>query len=59
MDTMICVESMSDKDVKGIIEKNTIEKLMTTTGLCHCPGCKQKLKRVLLEIAVEGSSLRL
>lgn len=55
---MICVESMSDQDVKGILEKNTIEKLMKTTGLCHCPGCKQKLKRVLLEIAVESSSMR-
>ena len=56
---MICVESMSDQDVKGILEKNTIEKLMKTTGLCQCAGCKQKLKRVLLEIAVEGCSLRL
>ena len=56
---MICVESMTDRDVRDILSKNTIEKLTRTTGLCHCKGCKQKLKRLLLEIAVESCNMRL
>ena len=56
---MICVESMSDNDVKGILEKNTIEKLYNTVGLCKCHGCKEKLKRLLLERAVESCSMRM
>lgn len=55
---MICVESMSDHDVKGILEKNTIEKLVNTVGLCKCRGCKDKLKRLMLEKAVESCNMR-
>lgn len=55
---MMCVESMTDSDVKHILSKNTIEKLSNTVGLCTCRGCKEKLQRLMLERAIESCRMR-
>jgi hypothetical protein len=56
---MICVGSMPKEDVKKLLINTTIERLMVTAGICHCPDCRKIIHKALLENAVESSNMRL
>jgi len=58
---IVCVcKNINETDLKQLLKENTIEHLMNTVGICRqCGTCKETVKRLLLENAVESCNMRM
>lgn len=58
---IVCVcKNISETQLKELLKENTVEYIMNTTGLCtQCKTCRETVRRIVLENAVESCSMRL
>jgi len=56
---IVCVcKNISESKLKSLLNENTIEKIINTTGLCtKCKTCKETVKRLVLENAMEKDEI--
>lgn len=58
---IVCVcKNISETQLKELLKENTVEHIMNTTGLCtQCKTCRETVRRIVLENALESCSMRL
>ena len=58
---IVCVcKNISETQLKELLKENTVEHIMNTTGLCtKCKSCRETVRRIVLENAVESCSMRM
>ena len=58
---IVCVcKNISETQLKELLKENTVEYIMNTNGLCtQCKTCRETVRRIVLENAVESCSMRL
>jgi|MDSZ01.3.fsa_nt_gb bacterioferritin-associated ferredoxin len=58
---IVCLcKNINETELKKLLKDKSVEHIMNTTGLCtKCKSCRETVRRIVLENAVESCSMRM
>ena len=58
---IVCLcKNINETELKKLLKDKSVEHIMNTTGLCtKCKSCRETVRKIVLENAVESCSMRM